>query len=210
LGKILIVNTGPTGQERYSSYPVDDKAELDAPPAEWAQAAAERLSEYGVKAVYACPVPGAEEMAEIIATRFNLKTDILPELSVPQPSRWIGMDPEDAMLLDCSFAEAPAEVKVKLPFENSIDELRTMAAAAIESIAVKHKKEAAVIVSHRSLTVIMIMHMLHMHNRHYRQVAQDYGAVNLFEVRFGMTSALYINDTCHLQGLMPSLRGARR
>ena len=163
---------------------------------------ADRLNEYAVKCVYSCPVPGAEEMAEIIAARFGLKSDTLPELSATQPLRWTGMDPEDAMLLDCSFAEAPAEVKIKLPFANSIDELRTMAAAAIDGIAVKHKKEAVVIVSHRALSVIMILHMLHMHNRHYRQVAQDYGAVNLFEVRFGMTSALYINDACHLRGLI--------
>ncbi len=202
MGKILIVNTGPIGQERFSSFPVDDKAELDAPPAEWAQATSERLAEYAVKAVYTCPVPGAEEMAEIIAAHFGLKADMLPELNAPQSLRWTGISPEDAMLFDCSFSEAPAEVKVKLPFANSIDELRTMAVAAIDSIAVKHKKETVVIVSHRALTVIMILHMLHMHNRHYRQVAQDYGAVNLFEVRFGMFSALYINDTCHLHGLI--------
>ena len=202
MGKILIVNTGPAGQERYSSYPVDDKADLDAPPLEWARATAERLAEYEVKGVYTCPVPGAEEMAEIIAACFGLKVDTLPELNAPHALRWTGMSPEDAMLLDCSFAEAPAEVKVKLPFANSIDELRTMAAAAIDSIVVKYKKEAVAIVSHRALTVIMILHMLHMHNRHYRQIAQDYGAVNLFEVRFGMASALYINDTCHLDGLI--------
>ena len=200
MGKILIVNTGPAGQEQYGTCPVDGKAE--APLSMWAQAAAERLSEYAVKGVYTCPVPGAVEMAEIIAARFGLKADMLPELTAPQGLRWRGMDPEDAMLMDCSFAQAPAEVKVKLPFDNSIGELRTMAAAAIDSIAVKHKKEAVVIVSHRALTVIMVLHMLHMHNRHYRQIAQDYGAVNLFEVRFGMTSALYINDTCHLHGLM--------
>jgi broad specificity phosphatase PhoE len=200
LGKILIVNTGPIGQERYSSYPVDDKAELDAPPAEWAQAVAERLSEYGVKAVYACPVPGAEEMAGIVAARFGLEADTLPELSGTPLLRWTGVDTEDALVMDCSFSEASPEVKVKLPFDSSIDELRTMAAAAIDGVAVKHKKEAVVIVSHRTLTVIMILHMLHMHNRHYRQIAQDFGAINLFEVRFGMTSALYINDTCHLHG----------
>ncbi len=202
MGKILIVNTGPTGQERFSSYPVDDKAELDAPPDKWAQAAAERLSEYAVKAVYTCPVPGAEEMAEIIAARFGLKADMLAGLNTPQSLRWTGMDPEDAMLFDCPFAEAPAEVKVKLPFDNSIGEIRESAAAAIDGVAVKHKKETIVIVSHRALTVIMILHMVHMHNRHYRQIAQDFGAVNLFEVRFGMTSALYINDTCHLHGLI--------
>ena len=160
------------------------------------------MAEYAARAVYSCPTPGAEEMAELIAARFDLTADILPGLTASQGLRWRGMDPEDAMLMDCSFAQAPAVVKVKLPFDNSIDELRTMAAAAIDSIAVKHKKEAVVIVSHRALTVIMVLHMLHMHNRHYRQIAQDYGAVNLFEVRFGMTSALYINDTCHLDALI--------
>ena len=202
MGKILIVNTGPTGQERYSSYPVDDGAGLDAPPAEWARAAAERLSEYAVKAVYTTPVPGAGEMAEVIAAGFGLKVDALPGLDVPQPLRWTGMYPADALVMDCSFAEAPAEVKIKLPFADSLGELRERAAAAIEGVAVKHKKEAVVIVSHRALTVVMILHMLHMDNRHYRQVAQDYGAVNLFEIRFGMPSALYINDTCHLHGLI--------
>jgi broad specificity phosphatase PhoE len=200
LGKILIVNTGPTGQEQYGTCPNDGKAE--APLSRWAQAVADRLTEYAVKAVYTCPVPGAEEMAEIIAARFEVTADMLPELNTPQPLRWTGMGPEDALVMDCSYAEAPAEVKVKLPFDNSIDELRTMVAAAIDGIAVNHKKEAAVIVSHRALTVIMILHMLHMHNRHFRQVSQDYGAVNLFEVRYGMASALYINDTCHLHGLI--------
>ena len=200
MGKILIVNTGPAGQERFSSYPVDDRAELDAPPAEWAQAVAGRLAEYDVKAVYACPVPGAEEMAGIIGAHFGLEPGMLPEFVSPRPLRWTGMSTEDTMLLDCSFAEAPEEVKIKLPFDQGIDDLRAVAAAAIDNIAVKHKKEAVVIVSHRALTVIMVLHMLHMHNRHYRQVAQDYGAVNLFEIRFGMASALYINDTCHLHG----------
>jgi broad specificity phosphatase PhoE len=200
VGKILIVNSGPTGQEQYGNCPVEGKAE--APLSRWAQAVADRLTEYAVKAVYTTPVPGAEEMAEVIAARFGLKADTLPGLSAPQPLCWTGMDPADALVMDCSFSEAPPEVKIKLPFANSIDELRTMAAAAIDSISVKHKKEAVAIVSHRALTVIMILHMLHMHNRHYRQIAQDYGALNLFEVRFGMTSALYINDTCHLHGLI--------
>jgi len=201
LGKILIVNTGPTRQEQWGTCPVDGMAEPDEPLAEWAQASADRLAEYDVKAVYGYPVPGAEETAEVIAARFGLAAENLPVPAGERPVIWKGVDPGDALVMDCSFADAPAEVKVKLPFDNGIDELRKLTAAVIDGIAVKHKKETVVIVSHRALTVIMILHMLHMHNRHYRQVAQDYGAVNLFEVRFGMASALYINDTCHLHGL---------
>lgn len=201
MGKILIVNTGPSGREMNGCYPVGDGSGLDAPPAEWARAISGRLSEYEVKAVYAAPVPGAGEMADIIAAGAGVKAEDLPGFNEPQPLRWTGMDPADALVMDCSFAAVPAKVKVKLPFDIGIDELRARAAASLDSLAVKHKKEAVAIVSHRALTVIMVMHMLHMHSRHYRQVAQDYGAVNLFEVRFGMASALYINDTCHLHGL---------
>jgi hypothetical protein len=52
------------------------------------------------------------------------------------------------------------------------------------------------------LTVLMALHLLHLHNKHYRQIEQDFGSLNLFEVRFGMPSAIYINDTCHLHGLI--------
>jgi hypothetical protein len=83
-----------------------------------------------------------------------------------------------------------------------IDELRGASAAALDDIALKHKKEVAVVVSQRALSEIMILHLLHMHSRHYGQVEQQSGCVNLFEFRFGVPSALYINDTCHLKTLI--------
>jgi len=146
LGKILIVNTGPVKSGR----------ELN--PDAVAQAVAERLLEYKVSAVYVCPVPGADEMANIIAGRFGLQAQTLPGLG-------------DAT------------------------------AAALDDIAVKHKKETAVIVSQAALSVTMVLHMLHLDKKHYDQIAQYPGAVNLFEVRFGVPSALYINDTCHLKNI---------
>ena len=75
-------------------------------------------------------------------------------------------------------------------------------AAALDDITVKHKKETAVIVSQPELSVTILLHLLNLDSKHYQQIAQDPGAVNLFEVRFGVPSALYINDTCHLHGLI--------
>ena len=57
MGKILLVNTGPTEYERCGSYPVSGQGELDASPDQWAQAAADRLGEYQLSAVYYCPTP---------------------------------------------------------------------------------------------------------------------------------------------------------
>jgi broad specificity phosphatase PhoE len=148
LGKILIVNTGPV--------PSGLNGEL--PPDAVAQAVAERLSEYKVSALYTCPLPGADGMAQVIADRFGLQV---------QP--WPGTG--DAV------------------------------AGALDDLAVKHKKETVVIVSRAALSVTMVLHLLHLDKKHYEQIAQDPGAVNLFEVRFGVPSALYINDTCHLASI---------
>lgn len=144
MGKILIVNTGPV-------------RELSAEAV--AQAVAERLSEYKVAAVYCCPLPGVEVMAQFIAGRLGLQVQPLPGLG-----------------------EAVA--------------------AALDDIIVKHKKETAVIVSEQALSVTMLLHLLGLDSKHYGQVDQQPGAVNLFEFRFGVPSALYINDTCHLNKLI--------
>jgi broad specificity phosphatase PhoE len=149
LGKILIVNTGP----------VKSGPDRELSPEAVAQAVAERLLEYKVTAVYFCPLPGADEMAQIIGGRFGLQTQPLPGLG-----------------------EATA--------------------AALDDIVVKHKKETVVIISQQALSVTMVLHLLDLDSKHYEQIAQDPGAVNLFEVRFGVPSALYINDTCHLHGLI--------
>jgi hypothetical protein len=155
LGKILIVNTGPVKSGLGLELPMDTGA----------QAVVERLLEYKVSAVYACPLPGADEMARVIAGHFGLQVQ-------------------------------PLSVR---------DEV---VAAALDDLAVKHKKETVIIVSQPELSVTMLLYLLHLDNKHYGQIAQEPGAVNLFEVRFGVPSAFYINDTCHLASI-PSLRGAK-
>lgn len=186
MGKILIVNVGPV-------------RELSAEAV--AQAVAERLSEYKVAAVYFCPLPGADEMAQFIAGRLGLQVEPLPGLGETQHVCWKGLIQKESSMADCSSVGAPPGAGSMIYPDAGIDELRRSSAAALDDIAVKHKKEAAVIVSQRALSVIMILHLLHLDSKHYGQIDQQPGAVNLFEVRFGVPSAFYINDTCHLHKL---------
>jgi len=200
LGKILIVNTGPTEFERHGSYPCAESGDLEAPLSRWAQAVAKRLADYQLTAVYACPVPGAVEMGDIIVGSLGLKTMSMPALEGAGLEHWKGLRPEEvASMDDCSGGAARASYK--LPFED-VDRLKKKVAAALDSLAANHKKETVAVISHRALSVIMILHLLNMQEKHYRQIAQDPGAINLFEVRSGMPSALIINDTCHLDGLI--------
>jgi broad specificity phosphatase PhoE len=203
VGKILLVNTGPTEYERYGPYPVGDPEGLDAPPEKWAQASLQRLLEYKLSAVYYCPVPSGIETANIIAHGFSLEPQLLPGFEDPARVQWKGLSPEEAAVLDCPLKEKELEsVRIKFPFAAGLDQLRDKFAAALDDLAERHKKETVGLISHRALTVVMVLHFLHMSNRHFNQIAQESGAVNLFEVRGGVPSALYINDTCHLEGLI--------
>ena len=181
MGKILLINTAPEGKT-----------------AEWAGAAAERIDEYQVAAVYVCPVPGAGETARIVAEEGGVPVKALPGFDETVEAFWKAGSKVDGPLLDCNFKDVPPGAIPELPFNAEIDDLRARIGQALDAIAEAHKKENVAVVSHRALTVVMIMHLLHMDGSHYRQLAQDYGAANLFEVRGGIPSALYINDICHL------------
>ncbi|MFA5079729.1 MAG: histidine phosphatase family protein [Dehalococcoidia bacterium] len=192
MGKILIVNTGP----------VQSGSDREVPPAELAQAVAERLSEYNVAAVYYCPLPGAEDLAKYIAERFGLQVEPLPGLGEVQQVCWKQLIQKEGDKAEYSIAGAPPGAGSMLYPDTGIDALRDSSAAALDGISLKHKKESAVVVSQRALSQIMILHLLHLHSKHYGQVDQQPGAVNLFEFRFGVPSALIINDTCHLKALV--------
>lgn len=203
MGKILLVNTGPTEYERYGPYPIIDGAGLDAPLGVWAEAAAGRLAEYQLSAVYFLPVAAAGETAQIIAAKSGLRPQLLPGFEDAGEVRWKGLSPEEASVMDCPLSEKDEEtIRIKFPFAADVGQLRIRLAGSLDSLAGRHKKETVAIVSHRALTVIMVLHLLHMSNRHFNQIAQEDGAVNLFEVRGDMPSALYINDTCYMEGLI--------
>jgi broad specificity phosphatase PhoE len=203
MAKILIVNTGPTEYERMGQYPLLDKAGLDAPPEKWAQAAAKRLLEYQLSAVYFLPVPEAARTAETIASGYKLDAVILPGFENAGELSWKGLSPEEAAVLDCPLdGNQLAVVNIKFPFNADLEQLRAKLAKSLDEMAGRYKKETVAIVTHRAISVIMVLHFLHMDSRRYNQIAQENGVVNLFEIRSGMPSALYINDTCHLEGLL--------
>ena len=164
MGKILLINTGPGGSVQ-----------------KWSEAAARRVREYDLTAVYVCPVPEADEMARIIAG--YAPVEALPGFNEKVDAFWkAGHKP--------------------LPFKEDLEKLRARIEPALTQVCERHKKETVAVVSQRDLTVVMILFLLHMAGSHYGQIAQEYGAVNLFEVRGSTPSALYINDTCHLHGLI--------
>ena len=176
MGKILIVNAVPVGSEGLTGIYTSDK---DEALSEYANAIAGRLMEYQIVAIYTIGLPEVTMMANTIADKLNIQVQPMP-----------GID----------------ELKIIIPVIDDLEVIREHIGRALDVIAEKYRKGIVAVISSPALSVIMILYLLHMHNKHFSQIVQDAGAINLFEVRSGVPSALFINDTCHLHGLNLKIR----
>ncbi len=186
MGKILIFNAEIKRlKENYDLSTRELMARKKADSC--AKAAASRMVEYSPANIYYCPVNLIEIPAKIVADFYGLPLQIMPGFS--------GLT--DAEL----GGDYLTGIKVEFHWQ-MLEKLRSVVDSSLDKIIELHKKDSIVIVATKHLCVIMILYMLHMNNSHYEQIEQCDGAINLFEVRSGIPSALYINDTCHMRNLI--------
>ena len=176
---------------------------LDEVGIKQAEAAAARIAGWQVSAVYSSPLHRALTTAEILVRPFNLKVKLLPCIIDIDYGEWQGLSPEEASDrygdLYSTWLTSPHQVK--FPGGESLDEVRERVASAVDNLIAQHPKETIVLVSHKVVCQILILSLLGLDNSHFWEITQDVCAVNVFEVRGGVPSALLINDTCHLEGL---------
>jgi broad specificity phosphatase PhoE len=176
---------------------------LDEVGIKQAEAAAARIAEWQVSAVYSSSLRRASTTAKILARPLGLEVKLLPGIIDIDYGEWQGLSPAEATAKDgglySKWLESPH--KVKFPGGESLAEVRERAASAVDGLIAQHPKETVVLVSHKVVCQILILSLLGLNNSHFWQITQDVCAVNLFEVRGGVPSALSLNDTCHLKGL---------
>ena len=168
-----------------------------------AQELAVALSGQPIMAVYSSPLRRTLMTAQPIARQFELDLKPLDGIIDIDYGEWQGLSPDEAAARDgalyARWIEAPHAVK--FPGGESLEEVRQRAALAVDDIVLRHPKETVALVSHKVVCHIIVLSLLGLDNSHFWQVTQDVCAVNLFEVRDGIPSALLINDTCHLREL---------
>jgi broad specificity phosphatase PhoE len=177
--------------------------ELDEVGIMQAKAAAARIADWQASAVYSSPLRRALTTAEILAHPFGLEVNTLPGIIDIDYGEWQGLSPEEAAAKDKSlylkWLENPH--KIKFPGGESLVMVRERAASAMDGVIAQHQKETVVLVSHKVICHILILSLLGLDNSHFWQITQDICAINLFEVRGGIPSAISLNDTCHLREL---------
>jgi len=203
LTRLILVRHGRTEWNRVERFRGRADIKLDEVGIKQAKAAATRISDWQVSAVYSSPLNRALTTAEILAHPFSLEVKLLPAIIDIDYGKWQGLSPEEAAAKDgdlySKWIESPH--KVKFPAGDSLTEVRERAASAMDSLIVQHPKETVVLVSHKVVCQVLILSLLGLDNSHFWQITQDVCAINVFEVRGGIPSAISLNDTCHLREL---------
>ncbi len=199
--RLVVIRHGRTEWNRVERFRGRADIELDEVGMKQAEATAGRIAEWQVSAIYSSPLRRALATAEVLARRFDLEVKSLPGIIDIDYGEWQGLSPDEAAARDdglySRWLKSPH--KVKFPGGESLAGVRKRAASAVDGLITQHPKETIALVSHKVVCQILILSLLGVDNSHFWQIAQDVCAVNLFEIRGGVPSALLLNDTCHLR-----------
>ncbi|MBM3118905.1 MAG: histidine phosphatase family protein [Chloroflexi bacterium] len=201
--RLVVVRHGRTEWNRVERFRGRADLELDVVGMKQAEAAANRISEWQVSVIYSSPLRRALTTAEILAQRSGLEVKPLDGLIDINYGAWQGLSPAEAAAqngdLYSKWLESPH--LVNFPGGEGLADVRERAALAVDSLIAQHPKETIVLVSHKVVCQVLILILLGLDNSHFWEITQDVCAINLFEVRGGVPSALFLNDTCHLKGV---------
>lgn len=201
--RIIIARHGRTEWNRVERFRGRADLELDEMGIKQAEAVSARIAEWQISAVYSSPLRRALTTAEILARPFDLKVKLLPGIIDIDYGEWQGLSPDETIArygdLYSTWLNSPH--RVNFPGGESLAEVRERAASAVDALIAQHPKETIVLVSHKVVCQILILSLLGLDNSHFWEIRQDICAINVFEVRGGIPSALSINDTCHLKAL---------
>ncbi len=201
--RLIVVRHGRTEWNRVERFRGRADIELDEVGIKQAEAAAVRISQCRISVIYSSPLRRALTTAEILARRSGLEARLLEGLIDIHYGTWQGLSAEEVTVRDADLYSKwlVSPHTVKFPEGESLGEVRDRVASAVDNVIAQHPKETIVLVSHKVVCQVIVLIMLGLDNSHFWEITQDVCAINLFEVRGGVPSALSINDTCHLKGL---------
>jgi probable phosphoglycerate mutase len=133
----------------------------------------------------------------------GLQTQQLEGLNDINYGQWQGRTPAEVA------AEQPALYRqwrtqpklVTFPEGESLDQIRIRATTALEELLARYPGETMVIVSHKVVCKLLVLHVLGLDTSHFWNLEQDNGAINVLETRNNLLVADLINDTCHLNNI---------
>jgi probable phosphoglycerate mutase len=204
--QVVVIRHGRTEWNRIERFRGRADIDLDEMGRKQAEATARRAAEFDISEIYASPLRRTMTTARIISEHLSLAVQPLPGIMDIDYGEWQGLTPEEAAEKDGSLSAQWRNHPHMVTFPNgeSLADVRSRAAGAVEDIITGADNRTIAFVSHKVVCQILILHFIALDNSHFWQIGQDVAAINLFHVRDGVPSAMALNDTCHLKGLTVS------
>lgn len=201
--RIILVRHGQTEWNRVGRFRGRATLDLNEVGIRQAEATAEKLWQWSPIAIFSSPLPRAVTTAQILARQLGLEVKLLPGLIDIDYGQWQGLSPEEVAVRDSSLYRLWLESPhlVTFPGGESLTQVRERAVACVDNLIQNYSGKTVVIVSHKGVCQILILHFLGLDNSYFWRVTQDVSTINLLEIRDDITVALCINDTCHLSKL---------
>jgi broad specificity phosphatase PhoE len=203
LTRFILVRHGQTEWNRVERFRGRADLSLDETGRKQAEAAALRLKSEQIAAIYSSPMKRTLETADILASQLKLPVQPLEGLIDLDFGSFQGLSAEEATKQygDLYRLWLKQPQKVRFPGGESLEDVRQRVVPSVEQLAVKHKEQAVILVSHKMVCQVLMCAMIGLDNSHFWQVKQDVNAINIFEFRDGSPLVMLVNDTCHLKNL---------
>jgi probable phosphomutase (TIGR03848 family) len=171
---------------------------------EQAKAAAARLVDLPVKAIYSSPLERCQETAAAIAAPHQLSVRELPEVGEVRYGQWEGEKIKKLAKDPRWTAVQHYPSRFRFPDGESLAEVQARGAAALEQLAQRHPNELIIVVSHADLIKLVLAHYLGIHIDLFQRLIISPASVSVLTLHErGVMRVARLNDDGPLQPPAP-------
>lgn len=201
--KVMLVRHGLTAWNNIGKMQGTSDVHLSPDGLHQARLLAAHCPFFTASAVYSSPLARAETTALILANRFSLQVQTVPEFRETNFGDWEGkilrdIAKEDPINFEKFFMQ-PDELKI--PGAETFLETQERAMIALKKILAAHKDEKdaqIIIVAHGAINRVILSKILEMPLKKMWSLSQFNTAVNIFREDDGRFTVDLINSTAHL------------
>jgi probable phosphoglycerate mutase len=203
LTRVILIRHGQTVWNKGDRFRGQIDLDLDDVGLRQAEAIAYHVKHWPVSHLFSSPLKRARQTAQAVADIMSLDTKQVDGFNDINYGQWQGRTPS-AMAVehpDLYHLWRTQPDLVTFPEGEGLNQIRNRATSALEELLTRYPGKTIVIVSHKVVCKLIILHVLGLDSSHFWNVEQDNGAINILEFRNNLLIAGLINDTCHLKGI---------
>ena len=160
-----------------------------------AQAAAERIAQLPIKALYSSPVERCMETAAYIAESQKLNVIELEEVGEVRYGDWEGKKIAKLSKEKLWYIVQHFPSRMRFPNGETMREVQFRGIQALETLATKHQDEMIVVVSHADLIKLVLAYYLGVHIDLFQRIHISPASVSIIDLPTnGMVRVARIND----------------